>query len=339
MDSLRSWLLIILLLVLALLFIAQWIASSSYGQTVKRSSGNEFSARRSSYLDGYVRNRFLFITALYAAWTGVYLFFPVWTAERFDLYLFNFIPFQIIGFIIASGGLFLNVYAQFQLGRNFRTGIREGEKTELIRDGVYSYMRNPMYAGLLVAQFGLVLILPDTISISLMVITFLMLEIQIRQEEDHLEILHGAEFQNYRRSVPRYLPIRFIKRILGFRRNVAVLDLPGKSSLQQIVADESKETAFLSPVSESAISTMEISQKTETKAEASADLQFVEAETDSHNGSDDLPAETSGIYAQAQTEEADDVEMEFPATETTTNNTENNRMESVLKKMMQKNRR
>jgi|GEM_PF-980142 len=342
MDNLRSWLLIILIVVLALMFLSQWIASSAYYQPVWNNKDSGKSLKRRSSLRKYVRNRFLFIAAMYVVWIGVYLFYPLWTAEHFDLYLFNFWPFEILGFLIATGGLFFNIYAQFQLGRNFRIGIREGEETELVCSGAYSYLRNPMYAGLLITQLGLLLLMPDTISISLMIITFLMLEIQIRQEEDHLEDLHGEKFENYRKSVPRYLPMRLIKRALGFKEkepvqnSASVVAVSAHRIDEEKTAESSKLSSVIMAEKESPVLAAKIEEPAiiETTPEIQNELaETAESETPQHLEitKDEVPAPTP--------EESDDIEFEALDGEKEPDDSSGSRMESVLKKMMLKNGR
>lgn len=118
----------------------------------------------------------------------------------------NSIKFDILGFVISLFGLSLCLYAQIKMGVSWRVGIDEKNKTELITDGIYKYIRNPTYLGLFMVCFGVLIILP-TISILFFAYSFVIfLEIQTRCEEDFLEKEHGKKYIEYKNKTKRYIP-------------------------------------------------------------------------------------------------------------------------------------
>lgn len=114
--------------------------------------------------------------------------------------------FDILGFLLGLSGLLLCLYAQVKMGSSWRVGIDEKEKTELITTGLYRCIRNPTYLGLFILNAGVWLIWPTWTVFVFILVFFLMMEIQVRCEEEHLHSIHGDKYVNYKKKTKRYLP-------------------------------------------------------------------------------------------------------------------------------------
>jgi len=111
-----------------------------------------------------------------------------------------------VGLAVGMAGLTLCGVAQRTMGSAWRVGIDEENRTELVVVGMYRVIRNPTYLGLFLVDAGLMLIWP-TCSVALFVLAFyLMLEVQVRCEEQHLLRLHGDTYREYLKRSWRYLP-------------------------------------------------------------------------------------------------------------------------------------
>ena len=89
--------------------------------------------------------------------------------------------------------------------QSWRIGIDEKNKTDLISNGLFSLSRNPIFLGMIVSTLGIFLIIPDTITFFIAATSYIVIQIQIRLEEDHLSKQHGTIYQEYRRKVKRLL--------------------------------------------------------------------------------------------------------------------------------------
>ena len=62
-----------------------------------------------------------------------------------------------LGFIVFILGLLLALWARINIGRNWGVPMSQKEKPELVTSGPYSFIRHPIYSGLLLAVIGCVL--------------------------------------------------------------------------------------------------------------------------------------------------------------------------------------
>jgi protein-S-isoprenylcysteine O-methyltransferase Ste14 len=76
----------------------------------------------------------------------------------------------------------------------------------LVRSGVYTISRNPMYLGLLICLFAIAVYLGYTLNLLILpVFVTYMNEFQIKPEEDVMEQKFGVEFSEYKKQVRRWI--------------------------------------------------------------------------------------------------------------------------------------
>ena len=111
------------------------------------------------------------------------------------------------GIVLAVMGGVITVTSQFQMGISWRIGVDEGEQTRLITRGLFSVMRNPIFTGMLLATAGLLLVVPNWLSVAALTSLFVGLEMQVRWiEEPYLIRVHKASYLAYAHEVGRFLP-------------------------------------------------------------------------------------------------------------------------------------
>lgn len=97
------------------------------------------------------------------------------------------------------------VIAQNQMAKSWRIGINYEEKTELVRHGLFSVSRNPVFLGVLVSYLGTFLVIPNALTFATLAVTFVTLQLQVRLEEDYLEKQHADDFLEYKSTVRRWI--------------------------------------------------------------------------------------------------------------------------------------
>lgn len=85
----------------------------------------------------------------------------------------------------------------------------------LVRDGIYSYARHPMYSGLLFGMIGLSIFTDSTFRMMLTFLLYVVLDAKSDFEEASLEKTYGSEYAEYRANVQsKFFPLDNIKRFL-----------------------------------------------------------------------------------------------------------------------------
>ncbi|HEX6717361.1 MAG TPA: isoprenylcysteine carboxylmethyltransferase family protein, partial [Pyrinomonadaceae bacterium] len=95
--------------------------------------------------------------------------------------------------------------AQMRMGESWRIGIDAARKTKLVDGGVYSVSRNPIFVGIIATQLGLLLVIPNALTLLNFVLGVVLLNIQVRLEEEYLRTMHGEEYIAYTRRVRRWI--------------------------------------------------------------------------------------------------------------------------------------
>ncbi len=143
---------------------------------------------------------FLFFVAL-IAWVACYAFLGptaigVWPTPPA-------VGFSGIALVVV--GLVLVVIAQAQMGKSWRIGI-ERRKTELVQSGLFRWIRNPIYTGIITMIIGLAIATPSLWSILGVAIAVLLISVQTRLEEAHLIEEHGDDYRIYASKTGRFVP-------------------------------------------------------------------------------------------------------------------------------------
>lgn len=114
--------------------------------------------------------------------------------------------FDLLGGCLGVAGLALCALAQRTMGFSWRVGIDIDRRTDLVTGGVYRWIRNPTYLGLHLVNLGLWLIWPTTLVAGYVALFFIVMDIQVRCEEEHLLTSHGKSYREYVARTWRYLP-------------------------------------------------------------------------------------------------------------------------------------
>ena len=111
------------------------------------------------------------------------------------------------GAVLGVAGVALTLLAQVGMGDSWRIGVDPAARTDLVTSGVFGSVRNPIFTAMLVASAGLVLLVPNALSVAALLVLVAALEIQVRLvEEPYLRATHGPDYDSYRATVGRFLP-------------------------------------------------------------------------------------------------------------------------------------
>lgn len=114
-------------------------------------------------------------------------------------------PLQWLGVVFMSAALAIIVVAQGQMGKSWRIGVDYDHRTEFVQRGLFKYSRNPIFAGIMLSVIGYFLVLPNAVTLLIMVLDLALMQVQIRLEEQHLAAEHGEVYQRYCDGVRRWV--------------------------------------------------------------------------------------------------------------------------------------
>lgn len=148
-----------------------------------------------------------YLIIVYYSIVLVYLFtgFNFWGLIS-NMSIINSDMIKIIGFISGIIILVLMTLVRLNLGSSWRMGLDYNTKDDLVTNGFYKYIRNPYFTFLLGFQFALILISPNAVVIFAFIQSYLLINIQIREEESFLTEKYGDKYAQYKNRVGRFIP-------------------------------------------------------------------------------------------------------------------------------------
>ena len=112
---------------------------------------------------------------------------------------------QWIGVVFLLVSLVWTIIAQAQMGEAWRIGVDTEHRTPLIQTGIFRISRNPIYIGVVITLSGLFLIIPNAITLLILVVGIVLIGVQIRLEEEHLGKMYSKQYAEYCGRVRRWL--------------------------------------------------------------------------------------------------------------------------------------
>jgi len=138
------------------------------------------------------------VVAIHSFWpTGYQYLVPIFRLQQPVLIFLG------LGLLVIS--LVWILVAQAHLGKSWRVGIDTKHKTELVQTGVFRLSRNPIFLGMRVTLLGLFCVLPNAVTLAMLVVGEALVQIQVRLEEEFLAQTHGAAYLKYRQQTHRWL--------------------------------------------------------------------------------------------------------------------------------------
>ncbi len=114
------------------------------------------------------------------------------------------IPIKIMGLVIVSMALLFMFISQVQMGKNWRIGIDQKNKTDIVQNGFFRYLRHPIYLFAIFLALGIAFIIPWVVSLCLFYILWVALSIQARIEEEFLLQNNGQKYKDFMKTRKRW---------------------------------------------------------------------------------------------------------------------------------------
>ncbi|MCL2162783.1 MAG: isoprenylcysteine carboxylmethyltransferase family protein [Oscillospiraceae bacterium] len=152
------------------------------------------------------KNDFLlvpFVLAIvYTALAGAFGF-PIWRVLTQPFWS-NAVP-GWVGLVLCLAAVIGVALTLVGFGDSFRVGIDESKPDKLVTNGMFAISRNPIYVCFLMFCAGLFLVHRNVAITVADVLFALVIHRQVMREEKFLATHYGAEYEEYRKKVRRYL--------------------------------------------------------------------------------------------------------------------------------------
>jgi protein-S-isoprenylcysteine O-methyltransferase Ste14 len=107
---------------------------------------------------------------------------------------------------LALAAFALTWVCWIKMGKSWRMGIDPNEKTQLVFNGPYAYVRHPIYGLSQVLVLMTLCALPSPLMLVVTVVHMLLMQWEVRREDYYLVQLHGPAYANYMQQVGRFVP-------------------------------------------------------------------------------------------------------------------------------------
>ncbi|MDR6545656.1 protein-S-isoprenylcysteine O-methyltransferase Ste14 [Chryseobacterium rhizosphaerae] len=140
-------------------------------------------------------------------YTVLLLLFPQTVFSTFRINILDLDSIRYAGITLMITAFIWVITAQVQMKNSWRIGIDCKTKTELITHGLFRFSRNPIFLGMMVSLIGFFLAFPTVIAFIFSLMGCILIQIQIRLEEEYLQKQHGQAYLTYKKRVGRMLSL------------------------------------------------------------------------------------------------------------------------------------
>ena len=153
----------------------------------------------------YIGKNFRFVMLACALVVILFTFLPNLYQLLVPITYFANTYLTVLGAVLLVIALTWVLTAQVHMQKSWRIGIDEDVKTELVQTGLFKISRNPIFLGMRVMLLGFFLILPNAVTLSILVSGELLIQTQVRLEEEFLARIHGQSYVAYQKQVRRWI--------------------------------------------------------------------------------------------------------------------------------------
>lgn len=190
-------LLVPLLLSYSVLYMLTTFVWRSY-RTWKVTGINPYTLGHTDTAHDFIGKLFRAALATMIAIVFVYTFLPSLYMYLMPINWLEHPQIVFVGICVLVASLLWIVIAQAQMGSSWRIGIDKEHATSLVQHGMFRWSRNPIFLGMRLTLLGLFLVLPSAATLIVVIVGDILMQVQVRLEEEHLLRLHGEAYRSYK---------------------------------------------------------------------------------------------------------------------------------------------
>ena len=140
----------------------------------------------------------------------IILFFVVWAIDSLSFF-FSWYSTVLVGLfslpVLLLPAILSLVLGLYLMAKSHKAVFGDiAEQSRLIDSGVYSWVRHPMYLGILLFCLGFFFISPSLLSFGVWLAFFILYDKMTTYEEKDLIRILGEEYIGYQKRVPKWFP-------------------------------------------------------------------------------------------------------------------------------------
>lgn len=171
----------------------------------KKTGVNPLTFKNGDDAHGFIGKVYTFISLLELIIVSIHAFAPQWKQYLLPFWYLEYDFLYYAGWCLLILSLVFIWFAQSSMRDSWRIGIDEANKTELVTSGFFAFSRNPIFLGIMIANIGLFMVLPNAFTLLIITLSIVSMNTQVRMEEEYLERNHGKNYVEYRSKVRRWL--------------------------------------------------------------------------------------------------------------------------------------
>ena len=113
---------------------------------------------------------------------------------------------RFLGIGLISAGYAGTLWCYAAMGTAWRIGVNRAERTVLVTQGPFQFVRHPIYLCQIVMLIGVVVLLPTLVSIAILVIHTLFCLIKAADEENYLRTVLADPYRDYLSRTGGFIP-------------------------------------------------------------------------------------------------------------------------------------
>jgi len=174
----------------------------------KKTKVNPLTFNKGDDAHGYNGKVFGIISLIELIVIFIYASIPSWHKYLLTFWYLEYDALVWIGWVLLILSLILVWNAQSNMRESWRIGIDEENKTELVTSGFFAISRNPIFLGIMIANVGLFLVLPNAFTLLIIALSTVSINTQIRLEEEFLFKEFGENYTKYKARVNRWITLK-----------------------------------------------------------------------------------------------------------------------------------
>ena len=171
----------------------------------KRTGVNAYALTNKGGVEGIIARYFRLLPVLSLFVVGAYSFYPTVYQQLGVIFWLEGTLMDVVGLGLLVFSFIWITIAQSDMRDSWRIGIDEKHRTDLVIEGLFRYSRNPIFFGMVVNVIGLFIVLPNAVTLSIMLLSTAMIRLQIALEEDFFLRTHGDRYREFQQRVRRWI--------------------------------------------------------------------------------------------------------------------------------------